>query len=108
MINKDEFYDEIIESQKIGHFTERAVDLLNEMSERIMAKYNLALVDGINREEISAFMVASTQKQLMRFNPEITGKKETAFSYFSYILRSYFVGKWLKIKKEAMKKTETV
>jgi len=104
MINKGEFYDEIIESQKIGHFTERAVASLNEMSERIIDIYNVPVVG----KEISAEMIVTSQRQLTHFNPKITGKKETAYLYFQQVLRSYFAGKGLKIKKETMKKTEKV
>jgi hypothetical protein len=98
-VDQEEFYDEILESQKIGHFTERAVEILKEMSLRILLRYNLSLINT-TREELIADMIVRSQTQLSHFNPNLTGKKISAFQYFGQTLRCSLAYKWKKSNKK--------
>jgi hypothetical protein len=95
-VKEDEFYDEILLSQKIEKFTPRATEILSDMSRKIWTKLPPFIID---EEEVLSSMLYDAQKQLMRFNPNATGKKETAFLYFSQILKCSIVSQYKKSKK---------
>ncbi len=85
-VNQEEFYNEIIESQKQNQLTERSVEILKLMSNLILLKLPPLVVD---RDEVISFMLAESQKYLMKFNPEHPAKPKSAFNFFSTIMKNF-------------------
>ena len=102
-VDEEEFYNEILESQKNGKFTKRAGEILLDMAKRLLRKIDKKLMEGIDEDDVITYMVIETQNQLKGFNPNFNGKKTTAFSYFGQVLRCSLVYKCTKIKNEKLK-----
>jgi len=89
-VNTEEFYNEIVKSQKNQKLTIRAFDILKLMAKHILLKLPPLVVD---RDEVISFMLEEAQAKLKYFMPEHPAKPTSAFNFFNQIFKNFLAKK---------------
>lgn len=92
-VNVEEFYNEIVESQKNLMLTPKAIETLEFIANKTLNKLPPLVID---RDEVISFMLAEAQKQLKNFNPEHPAKPLSAFNFFHTVLKHFLMKKSYK------------
>ena len=97
-IDNQILYDEICKSREQNELTDTAYDLIFMMAQGTIRKMYVPWSPYITKIAIS-YAIADVEKYMKNFKPEHPNKPDSAYGYFTEIIKRAYANFYLKMKK---------